>query len=179
MAIALPFLIAIILLLIEMGILFASFVSLVNATREGAMFASTYPQLADQTCGTTSPPPDDTPGCNGTHDSDPYLGSVHYWDEYRRRINDEIVVTVGEPLRGTGVVDVDTLTVDRPVVDWSCKPDPNRPSYVDPFGAGCPITVTVHYKLHTFTSDMSLPGFGRFGLPNYYQLDYTLTMPNR
>jgi len=44
---------------------------------------------------------------------------------------------------------------------------------------GKPVSVTVVYHLTTFTSTMSLPLFGRMGLPSSYALRWTATMPIR
>jgi hypothetical protein len=195
-AVALPFLLLIIIALIEMGIVFASYLSLVNAAREGAVFASMYPTLADLTCGSTP-----NPGCVGPKDSQAFGSGTTLWDEYVKRVNDEIVVVIGEPLKAGQLLDQDILTVQRPILGPTSTSCPTRSE------AGCPITITVHYRLHTFTSDISLPAprvrstvppgatftdwvfnvLGnvdwstgwRMGLPNYYQIDYSFGMPIR
>lgn len=199
-SVALPFLLLIVIGIIELGIVFANYVALVNATREGAVFASMYPQLTnpakDGTCTCGTPPPCTCPTI---------------WQEYNKRINDEIVVAVGDPLRAGQLLDQDTLTIERPVVCVGCTicPPSGTNCIVCTSGMeiGCPITITVHYRIHTLTSDMSLPvprvkssvppgatwtewffnilgnvdwstGW-RMGLPNYYQLDYSFGMPIR
>lgn len=45
--------------------------------------------------------------------------------------------------------------------------------------AGSPIGVTVIYRLHTFTSGISMPVFGRLGMPQYYTLAWTTVAPIR
>lgn len=195
-AVALPFLLLIVIGIIEFGIVFASYVSLVNAAREGAVFASMYPALADTTCGATP-----NPTCTGPNDDQAFGTGTTIWDEYVKRVNDEVVVVVGEPLKAGQLLDQDILTVQRPTLGPTTSSCPTRKE------AGCPITVTVHYRLHTLTSDMSLPAprvksnvppaatwtqwffniIGnvdwstgwRMGLPNYYEIVYSFGMPIR
>ena len=219
-AVALPFLLLIVIALIEMGIVFASYVALVNAAREGAIFAAMCPVIADS-----------------SKDTDSNLGSsctppIQNIQEYQTRVKNEIVTVLGgrlvagqiqiedstcnsgDPFWGY----VDCLQVDRPVLSSNCQscvcPPPGCSSCPTGKETGCPITVTVHYRLYTFTSGMSLPvprvkssvpampAFGapssqwtnwffsimgsvdwstgwRMGLPNYYQLDYSVGMPIR
>ncbi len=158
-AVTLPFLILIVIALIEMGIVFASYISLVNATREGAVFASMYPQLS------TAP----NYGTNSYYGTGGGItNTITISSEYTTRISNEILYVSGEPLRAGQLIDQDILTMTPPVVDPTCG-----------INQGCPITVTVSYQVHTFTSDVSLPYFGRFGLPNYYLLSYTMGMPIR
>jgi len=202
-SVAVPFLLLIVFALVEFGIIFASYLSLVNATREGAVFASMYPDLADPTCGATP-----NPQCIGAKDNQAFGAGTTLWREYVKRVNDEIVVVLGDPLRAGQIVLTNTLTVRRPVLGPATSSCPTRKE------AGCPITVTVSYYVRTFTSDMSLPvprarpgtppmpGAGaspeqwtnwffavignvdwstgwRMGLPPYYQLDYTYSLPIR
>jgi hypothetical protein len=154
LAVTLPFLIAIVIGLIEMGIAFASYLSLVNATREGAIYASMHPELVDAT---------QTPTSSTT------------WEEYVNRVANEVLVVVGERLKAGQLLTQDILTVDRPVIG------PPDAIHGCPTGmeVGCPITVTTHFQIHTLTSDISLPYFGRFGLPSYYQINYSMGMPIR
>ena len=177
-ALTLPLLILIVIVLIDFGIVFASYLSLVNATREGAVFATMYPQLANTTCGSN---PHDLgfaysgTACTIAQDDQSYGGgggvyssTVTIWNEYTNRIKNDVFVVVGEQLKASQLADQDILYIDRPVLRSGCG-----------YTAGCPITVTVHYRVHTFTSDMSLPGYGRFGLPNYYEIQYSVGMPIR
>ena len=157
-AVTLPFLILIVIALIEMGIVFASYISLVNATREGAVFASMYPQLS-------TPPKYGTDVYYGTGGGISPSLTISY--EYTTRIQNEILA-VTNTLRTGQLIDQENLTMPPPVIDPTCG-----------INQGCPITVTVSYQVHTFTSDVSLPYFGRFGLPNYYLLSYTMGMPIR
>lgn len=202
-AVAIPFLLLIVFALIEFGIVFASYLSLVNATREGAVFATMYPDLATTTCGSTP-----NPACTGPKDNQAFGAGSTLWREYIKRVNDDIVVVIGDPLRAGQILLTDTLTINRPILGPTTGSCPTRKE------AGCPITVTVTFNLKTFTSDMSLPvprarsgtpampAFSappptwtnwffavmgnvdwntgwRMGLPNYYQINYTYSMPIR
>ncbi len=162
MALALPFLLVIVILLVEMGIAFGSYISLVNATREGAIFASMHPELS-----------------SSANDNNTY-GNSTLWNEYVSRVSNEVFVVVGEPLKASGMIDQDLLTVDRPVLCSGSACPTTTSNGIDcvtsNMGPNCPITVTAHYRMHTLTSDMSFPVFGRLGLPNYYQLNYTMGM---
>lgn len=156
LAVGIPFLIAIVVVLVEMGIVFASFISLINATREAAVFAAMYPQLADP-----------------SHDNDPFNCSSStpgscptLWQEYQNRASAEIFVIPGEALRAGQLIDAHLLVIDRPITAGTTEP-------------GDPITVTATYQLQTFLSTASLPYFGRFGLPSYYTLRYSMTAPIR
>jgi Flp pilus assembly protein TadG len=182
-AVALPLLIMIILGLIEIGIIFASYVSLVNATREGAIFASMHPEIIGSSCGSTPnayPLPEGTAGyCTVTPGDDNMLDYTYgatatvtttVWSEYYNRVSNEVFVVSGETLRRAQLLTQDTLTLQRPVPDPSCS---------SPIGTGCMITVTVLYNLHTLTSDVSLPFFGRLGLPSYYRIKYNMVVPVR
>lgn len=187
----LPLIIMIVLVVIDFGIVFASYLSLVNAAREGAVFAAMYPQIgvtdtSSSQCVTGSISPtvssphdpslsDSGTSCIGYQDDKPYTGgggitnTTSIWNSYVNRIKGDSFIPVAESLEAAQLVDQDTMYIDRPVLG-SCSPARS---------AGCFITVTVHYRLHTFTSDISLPGVGRFGLPNYYQINYSVGMPIR
>jgi Flp pilus assembly protein TadG len=171
LSIALPFLILIVLALVEMGIVFASYLSLVNATREGAIFASMHPELINSTCGATPYP---TCAANATNDNSPFgstgTTSTTVWSEYNNRVSNEVFVVLGETLERGGLLNQDNLTVYRPVASSGCT---------QPIGAGCQITVTVNYQIRTLTSGISLPAFGRFGLPSSYQINYNMAIPIR
>jgi hypothetical protein len=168
MAVALPLLIMLLIAFIEMGILFASYIALVNSAREGAFFASTCPELTDSS-------KDSSTSCT----NDPSTTNI---ERYRARVEGDIIDAIANQLfeaaiqqKDSGCQDAspnngvdkykDCLKLDRPV---------SGSSFV-----GTNITVTVHYRIHTFTSDMSLPSVGRFGLPNYYQIDYSMGLPIR
>lgn len=155
-ALTLPFLLVIIIGLVEMGILFSTYIALVNGAREGTIYASIHPELADS--GLT-----------------PTTSSI--WIEFQERVNNEVNVAVGERLREGQLIDRQTLTVDRPVLGpavntggLDCTP---------PSNIGCPITVTVKYQLHTFLNDVNVPTFGRLGLPSAYTLTYGMAIPIR
>ncbi|MGQ9553409.1 MAG: TadE family protein [Anaerolineae bacterium] len=53
---------------------------------------------------------------------------------------------------------------------------PNTPEGTQP---GRPLSVTVRYTLRTFTSSIGLPVFGRLGMPSYYVISWTTTVPIR
>jgi TadE-like protein len=163
LAFSLPFILLIVLMIIEMGIVFTTYLAVVNAAREGAVFASMYPQLADATCGSTP-----QPSCTGANDSMSYGGAgnnVTIWEEYVNRISNESFVAVGEKLRAQQLIDQGTFYIERP----------DAPST----SVGSAISVTVHYTLTTFSSGMSFPFFGRLGLPNSYHIHYDFSMPIR
>lgn len=133
------FLILLSLMIFETGVMFASYVALLNASREGAVYASSHPELVS-----TAKTPDD---------SAEYL------------IYTESIVKAETRLGN--LVDPTKLTVYRPVlVDGTS-------------GFGDPIKVQVDYRLTTFTSTMHFPFFGRFGLPNYWPMSVSTTMPIR
>jgi hypothetical protein len=168
MALTLPLLIMIVIAFIEMGILFASYIALVNSAREGAFFASTCPELTDSS-------KDSSTNCT----NDPGTTNI---ERYRTRVDGDIIEAIANQLFDTAIQLQDSgcndstpnngvtkykdcLKLDRPI---------SGPSLV-----GTNITVTVHYRVHTFTSDMSLPSVGRFGLPNYYLIEYSMGVPIR
>ena len=104
-AFSLPFLLAIVLGILEMGLVFTTYVAVVNAAHEGAVFASMYPQLADSSCGHV--PQTDTGGCTGANDSTVYGGSSNggtIWDEYFNRISSEAFVQPGQVLVADGMI---------------------------------------------------------------------------
>ena len=157
---------------VEMGILFASYLSLVNAAREGAFFASTCPDLSD-------PSKDDNTSCTSdVSETNPAM--------YRERVALDIVDAVGYSLFAGGLQVQDSgcndagVVITTPVTMDQFKDclKVDRP-ISGPGLLGTNITVTVHYRVHTFTSDISLPGVGRLGLPNYYGLDYSMGVPLR
>lgn len=160
-----PFLVILFLVVFEMGILFATYLSMVNAAREGAMFASLNPNLVDTTCGTNG-----WPDCKGTIDEQPYgavTNTLTIWKEYENRIRNDSEVLVNNPLivaglQGSGNVGI---KIDRPIAPV--------------LAVGNYVTVTVTYTLTTFTSSVQMPFFGRMGLPSYYSLHYAVGIPIR
>ena len=133
------FLILVALMIFEAGVTFASYMALLNASREGAQYAAGHPELVS-----AEAVPEDSSG---------YL---HYTEN----------VVKGEVQMGN-MLDAARLTVQRPVlVDGTS--DLNDP-----------IKVQVDYQLYTFTSTISLPFFGRFGMPNYWPLSAWTIMPLR
>ena len=69
-AFSLPFLLLIVLMVIEMGVVFSTYLAVVNGAREGAVFAAMYPQLADPACGRTP-----NSNCAGANDDMPYASA--------------------------------------------------------------------------------------------------------
>lgn len=53
------------------------------------------------------------------------------------------------------------------------------PETPEGLGAGHPLGVTVMYRLQTFSSGISLPVFGRFGLPRHYIVTGKTVVPIR
>jgi Flp pilus assembly protein TadG len=165
-AFSLPFLLVIVLGILEMGLVFTTYVAVVNAAHEGAVFASMYPQLADSACG--SVPQTQYGGCTGANDNTPYGGSGNggtLWNEYFNRISSESFVQPGQVLVADGMISSGVFYPERPVAPT--------------ISSGSSISVTVHYTITTLTSGMSLPFFGRLGLPNAYHIHYGYSMPIR
>jgi Flp pilus assembly protein TadG len=160
-AVGLPFLLIIVLAVLEFGIVFATYLAVVNAAHEGAVFASMYPQLADSGCGKTA-----QPGCTGAYDNQLLDGSSQtLWTEYLSRVANETYIQPGQVLRSEGLITSGDFYLERPY-----SPVPTT---------GNPISVTVHYTVSTLTSGMSLPLFGRLGLPNSYHIRYEYALPVR
>ncbi len=144
MAVMTPFLLILIIAAFEFTQAFVAYIGLINAAREGAIYAALHPELSDYT---------DLSNCSGDQT---------LCDNYVNRVKDE-AVAVG--------LDVNpNLTVDPPV-----RKDSTQSSK----GLNCPITTTVTYNLTTFSSNISLPLVGRFGLPNAYTIRYSVQMPIR
>jgi Flp pilus assembly protein TadG len=124
-----------VVIVFEAGVVFSSYITLLNASREGAMYASSHPELV--TLATT----DDV--------YQKYEGVINAEARLRLFINDEHVLHVNRPQVGSTV------------------------------SFGSPITVSVSYDCYTFTSGLSLPFFGRFGLPPYWPISAWTVMPIR
>jgi hypothetical protein len=135
MAVITPFLLILLLAIFEMSQAYRAYIALVNAAREGAAYASLYPELSDST---------KTPST-----SQEYL-------DYLDRVKGEA---------DAAGLDMTFLSIDRPVAPQ--------------IKLNCPITETLHYQLYTFSSQMSMPYFGRMGLPDHYQINYSVGMPIR
>ena len=122
------FLIALVVAVFEFGMVFSSYVAVINASRAGASYASMYPNPASA--------------------------------EYSRYA--DIARNEARAAR----LNMETLDVLAPVT----------PEGTD---AGDPIRVTVEYRLRTFSSSISLPIFGRMGLPDTYTIRWATTAPIR
>jgi hypothetical protein len=171
-AFSLPLILILVLGIFELGIVFATYLGVVNAAREGAVFASKYPKLVDANCGRN--PHDDGNGrivCAGADDNDMYDLSAGgtltttVWEEYAHRIENDAFIQPGERLRAEGLIASGVFWVERP--------------YAPSLALGEPISVTVHYTVSTMTSGFSVPLFGRLGLPNAYHIRYEYSMPIR
>ena len=157
-AIIVPFLLGLIVAAIEMGLVFTTYLAVVSAAREGAVFASVYPTLSD-----------------ASHDTDTYGGAtgnvsttVTIWDEYIDRVKSEAFVQPAERLVANGMLNATPadFVIERPY-----GPTPTQ--------LGTPITVTVHFTISSMTSGMSMPFVGRFGLPDRDHIKYSFQMPIR
>lgn len=141
MAIMIPFLLVLLIAIIELAQAFTVYIGMINAAREGAVYASLHPELRTQS---------DLTNCS---------------------IDQEICTNYVDRIKAEAIalmLDVDdNLTVSPPTIQGSNS------------GINCPITTTVAYSLTTFTSGMNLPLVGRFGLPNVYQIRYSVSMPIR
>ena len=142
-AVIFPFLLLLLLGAIEIAQAFNAYIALINAAREGASWATLYPETVD--CTTAQMDADD-----GSE-----LGGRCF--EYSERIKSEALANN---------LDLHELSITKPTAS-------------KPFYANCPITATVAYSLTTFSSTMSLPLFGRMGLPNRYIIRYAVGMPIR
>ena len=130
------FLILLVVMIFEAGVMFSSYMALLNASREGAMYASAH--LALLTLPTT---------------------------DSKYAIYTENVVKA--EVQMGNMLQPQYLTIQRPVLVNGTS------------SFGDPIKVQVNYELHTFTSGISLPFFGRFGLPPYWPLSAWTIMPIR
>jgi Flp pilus assembly protein TadG len=162
-ALTFPLLMILAIAFVEMGILFASYLSLVNAAREGAFFAAACEDLLN-------PSLDASTSCTNSSQTNLYA--------YRQRVADEVVNAVGYDLFNGGLQQQDStcngsITPNNGVDEFMECLKVDRP-VTGPGPTGTNITVTVHYRVHTFTSDISLPGVNRLGLPNYYTIDYSM-----
>lgn len=136
MAMLAPFLVILLLAIFEMSQVFTTYIALVNAAREGGVYASLYPELSDAT---------------------------------RTPANSELYRNYVERVKGEAVaagLSMNELIIERPVART-------------PIIATQPITVTIHYRLSTFSSTASVPIFGRMGLPEYYMISYATVFPIR
>lgn len=136
MAVITPFLLILLIAAIELSQAFVVYVALINSAREGAVYASLYPELSNASS---------TPAESARYTT------------YIQRIKAE-TVALG--------LDQDRLQPLRPIAPQGLL-------------ANCPITTSVSYQLSTFTSNISLPYFGRMGLPSTYVISYSVGMPIR
>lgn len=134
-SVGLIFLLLIIIIVFEAGIMFSTYIALLNAARDGAVYASSHSQLDP----------------NDPEQKESY-------DRYEGTIR-------AEAFNG-GLTDPTRLTILPPEM-----PDGSDP--------GEPIVVRVTYRVETFTSSISLPFFGRMGLPYYWPVTATAIMPIR
>lgn len=147
MAIVTPFMLFLILALFEMGQVFYAYIAMVNAARDGSIYASLNPSLSTST---VCPSPIPQVGTSG------YGGMTEQCKNFADRISADTVAAL---------LDSRSLTIARPLAPT--------------IGLNLPITVTVSYQLTTFSSSMAMPFFGRMGLPNSYNLSYSMAMPIR
>lgn len=152
LAVIIPFLAILIIAAIEMTQAFTVYIALISAARAGANYASLYPET--RLCA--DPPESDTSSNSAK------------CIEYSERVKEEILA-VSE--FGFAFLTTDDLDVDVPVM---YSPDGST------VYANCPITTTLTYSLQTiFSSSVSLPLFGRMGLPNAYAIRYSIGAPIR
>lgn len=108
----------------EFGMVFSSYVAVINASRAGATYASMHADPADAE-----------------------------YDRYADMARNE---------SRAGRLLMETLEVLPPETP-------------EGLAAGSPVRVTVVYRLRTFSSGISLPIFGRLGLPDTYTIRWTTT----
>ncbi len=122
------FLIMLVVAVFEFGMVFSSYVAVINASRAGATYASMHANPADA--------------------------------EYERYAD------IARNESRAGRLIMETLEVLPPETP-------------EGLASGSPVRVTVVYRLRTFSSGISLPIFGRLGLPDTYTIRWTTTAPIR
>lgn len=155
MAITFPFLLLLLIAVIELAQAFTVYVVLVSAARAGAVWASTHPELSTEPNMITN----ESGWVGATCSAANYDNCAKYSDRVKAEM--------------TGF-DAFGLEVEA-MVYW-LSPTVTSSNHM---GNNCPITSTVSYDLTTFTSSMSLPLVERFGLPSSYHLQYSVSMPIR
>jgi len=130
------------IMIYEAGVVFSTYTVLLNASREGGIYASAHPELASVTSVPTN---------------------TAVYQEY-------LAVTATEASSLPGWVDRDSTSfqIERPVLIVTNTSTGEQG-----------LRVRVRYNVRTFTSTISLPFFGRMGLPNYWPISAWTIMPAR
>lgn len=150
MAIVTPFMLILLLAIVEMGQVFYAYIAMVNAARDGSIYASLNPGLS-AAC------PDPLPQVGTSN----YGAMTAECKTFADRVGADTVAAL---------LDSRMLTIARPI-STTVYPPAALP-YQN-------ITVTVSYQLSTFSSGMEMPFFGRLGLPATYNLSHSMGMPIR
>ena len=127
------------IMIYEAGIAFSTYTVLLNASREGGIYASAHPELTT------------------------VLTNTAVYQEY-------LAVAATEASSLPGWVDRDNASfrIDRPqLVQTNASTGEQG------------LRVRVTYNVRTFTSTISLPFFGRMGLPSYWPISAWTIMPAR
>lgn len=168
-SLTLIFLLLLIIAGFELAQVFSHYSALTNATREGALYASSAgEELRLELCAKASLDCDGDPNtqsstfvCHDTNldQNDPTEDALY---EYCDRIRRTIVVRNIDP-------DPLFLTIGNPHYE-QISTDPDRYK----------ISVQVRYELETlFSSTIELPVLGRMGLPRTYPISYTMVVESR
>jgi hypothetical protein len=149
-AVAIAFLLMLVIGIFEVGQVFSAYIVLVNSVRDGALYASANPDLRNQVSESN---------CHAqglTQEAYPNLYA------YCERVKLGIITRRLDP-------DDQYLTIMNPIYE-PLNGSPNRYR----------ITVGAEYRLSTlFTSSISMPFFGRLGLPSSYTLSYKMVVESR
>jgi hypothetical protein len=135
-SVGLIFLLLLILVVFEGGIMFSTYMALIDAGRDGAKYASS--------CGRECDP-----------DSSEY--SIEKYNKYEGIIRNTAL--------SSWLTDPSKLIIIPPEIVDNFPPEHDE------------VLVRVTYRVETFTSSISLPYFGRMGLPYYWPLTYEARWP--
>lgn len=152
MAIVTPFMLILLLAMFELGQVLYAYIAMVNAARDGSIYASLNPRISSSS---VCPDPLPQVGASG------YGAMPEECKTFADRLAADTVAAL---------LDSRMLTIARPI-STTVYP-PSALPYQN-------ITVTVSYQLRTFSSAMEMPFFGRLGLPATYNLSYSMGMPIR
>ncbi len=135
-SVGLVFLLLLVIIMFEGGIMFSTYMALIDAARDGARYASERPWLDP---------------------NDPAPERIEAYKKY-----EGIIRTTAS---SSGLTDPTKLIIYPPEIVDNAPPEHDE------------IVVRVTYRVETFTSSITLPFFGRMGLPYYWPLTYEARWP--